>query len=83
MRFVNKPQLEYQLHERKNGSKFIKILLYINDADGYVEVARVNQSKSHWNDNGYGELDEIYDELNHNSIVTEFIAKTQPGMFNS
>lgn len=80
MAFVNRPQLEYQLCKRKNGSKFIKVLLYIFDADGCVEVGRINQTKSHWVENGYGEIEDIYHELKHNANVTEFTLKTNPVM---
>lgn len=82
MAFVSKPQFDYQLHERKNGSKFIKVLLYIFDADGYVEVGRINQSKSHWVDQGYGEIEDIYHELKHNANVTDLAVKINPGILN-
>lgn len=80
MGFVSMPQFKYQLNERENGKKFIKILLYIFDADGYVEVGRINQIKSHWVEHGYGDIEDIYHELSHNSNVTELTAKIQPGI---
>lgn len=80
MKFIGRTQFEYQLCERKNGTKYIGILLYVNDADGYVEVGRINQLKSHWVNQGYGEIEEIYDELKRNEIVADFIAKTHPGI---
>lgn len=80
MKIVGRPQFDYQLCERKNRSKFIKVLLYINDADGYVEVGRINQTKSWWVEHGYGEIEEIYDEIKGNSNVTDFVAKTNPLM---
>lgn len=82
MKIVSRPQFEYQLCKRKNKSKFIKILLYINDADGYVEVGRINQTKSWWTDQGYGEIEEIEDELSNNTKVAEFVATTQPTLLS-
>ncbi len=82
MKIVSRPQFEYQLYERDNGSKFIKILLYIYDADGYVEVGRINQISSYWVKQGYGSIDEIYHELQSNANVTEFVAKTHPTLLS-
>jgi len=57
-------QYEFRLYERKNGKKFIKIITYINDAEGYVEVARINPIKSSWNNDGEFSMDEVYATLN-------------------
>lgn len=46
MKIVGRPQFEYQLCERKSGSKFIKIPLYINDADGYGEIEDIEYELS-------------------------------------
>lgn len=78
MKIVGRPNFEYQIYERDNGSKFIKVLLYINDADGYVEVGRINKIKSHWTNNGYGDLEDVYSELKENANLADFIAKTNP-----
>ena len=82
MKIVSRTRFDYQLCERDNGSKFIKIMLYINDADGYVEVGRINQAKSYWVRQGYGEIEEVYCELCENKNVTEFIARTQPTLLS-
>lgn len=78
MKIISRPQFEYQLCERNNGKKFIKVLMQINDADGFVEVARINLTKSHWTDNDYTNVEEIYHELSSNANVIELLAKTQP-----
>lgn len=82
MKIVSRPQFEYRICERKNGKKFIKILLYVYDADGYVEIARINSIKSHWLEQGYGTIEELYDELIQNYKVTDFISKTQPTLLS-
>lgn len=73
MKHINKPNFEYLVCERKNGKKFIKILEYINDADGYVEVARINQIKSNWIENGWNDVVAIQQELEHNRAVTGMV----------
>ncbi|WP_404466565.1 hypothetical protein [Planococcus rifietoensis] len=78
MNIVTMPDFSYQLCERKNGNKFIKVLLYINDADGYVEVGRIKGSKSYWTDNGYGEIEDVYEELSKNANTVELLAKVNP-----
>ena len=57
-------QYEFMLCERKSGKKFIKIITYVEDAGGYIEVARINPIKSSWNQDGEFSIDEIYGTLN-------------------
>lgn len=78
MRIIKKPEYEFQLCQRSNGKIFIKILTEINDTSDYVEVARINTSKNHWTDNGYGEMEEIHDELSKNAILTELLFNVNP-----
>lgn len=78
MKIVTTPDFSYQLCERKNGNKFIKVLLYINDADGYVEVGRIKCAKSYWTDNGYGDIEDMYAELSKNANTVELLAKVNP-----
>lgn len=80
MSSVNIPQFEYQLCERNNGKKFIKVLLYIFDADGYIEIARINEVKTEWAEKGFTDIETIYDELVHNSVVTNHVARTNPSL---
>lgn len=80
MDFINIPQLKYQLCERNNGKKFIKILFYSFDADGYVEIARINEIKTEWLEKGFNDIEAIYAELVHNSKVTNHVARTYPSL---
>lgn len=56
-------EFDYILDERKNGKKFIKVIMYFNDADGWIEVARINPTANKWSEDGYGDLVHLYDEL--------------------
>ncbi len=38
-------RFEYILCKTKSGNQFIKIITWIPDADGYVEIARIRMSK--------------------------------------
>lgn len=78
MNIIRKPDFEFQLCERNNGKKFIKVLLEINDANGFIEVARINPSKNYWTEDGYGDMEEVYLELSKNSNLTELLSKVNP-----
>lgn len=80
MESVNIPQFEYQLYERTNGKKFIKVLTYSNTAEGYIEIARINEIKSEWAEKGFTDIEALYDELVQNSKVTNHIARTNPSI---
>lgn len=78
MSIVKKPEYEFQLCQRDNGKKFIKVITEINDANGYVEVARINPSKTYWTEQGYGDMEEIQTELSKNANLVELISKVNP-----
>ena len=82
MGIVSRPQFDYWMRERKNGQKYIKVMMYIYDADGYVEVARIHEGTSHWVRNGYGEIEDLYEELKENAKVTEVVARTKPSILS-
>lgn len=54
---------EFLLCERKNGKKFIKVIMYFDDADGYMEIARINPIKNEFIEKGYGDLEHLFHEL--------------------
>lgn len=54
---------EFLLCERKSGVKFIKVTTYCYDADGYIEVARINNIKSDWNRDGEYSIEHVFGEL--------------------
>ncbi|KOS61525.1 hypothetical protein FJQ98_16150 [Lysinibacillus agricola] len=60
---------EYILCERKNGKKFIKVIMYYNDANGYIEVARINPIKNDFSEDGYGDIDHLFSYLEDNQKV--------------
>ena len=39
-------RFEFIVYKRKSGSQFIKIITWIPDADGYIEIARINMNRS-------------------------------------
>lgn len=45
---LSKSDFKYVLCTRKNGSKFIKVIYDSYDVNGWVEIARINMSKSQW-----------------------------------
>lgn len=53
---------EFVLCTRKNGTKFIKIVYYSNEAAGWVEIARINLSKNEWVQDNFT-TEEVYEEL--------------------
>ena len=75
---INRPNLEYRLKERRNGSKYIQIVMYVNDVDGFIEVGRLKTTGLSWAENGYVDIEEVFKELKHNAQVTDFVAATNP-----
>ena len=61
-RALNKRQFDYMLCGRKNGTDFIKVIYDSYEADGWVEIARINLSKSEWVRDRFSTKD-IFDEL--------------------
>lgn len=59
---LNKRQFDYMLCGRKNGTDFIKVIYDSYEADGWVEIARINLSKSEWVRDRFSTKD-IFDEL--------------------
>ena len=59
---LNRKQFAYILCTRKNGSKFIKIVYDSYEVDGWVEIARINLSKSEWVENRFS-IEDVLDEL--------------------
>ena len=45
LRYVRKPLLEWRKCKRQNGTEFLKLVYYCNDAGGYIEAGRFNMSK--------------------------------------
>ena len=39
-------RFEFIVCKRKSASQFIKIIMWIPDADGYIEIARINMNPS-------------------------------------
>ena len=76
-KYINKlfsvDDFEYILCERKNGKKFIKVIKYFNDADGFIEVARINPIKNNFSEDGDGDLTHLYDVLHNLESITEGI----------
>lgn len=64
---------EYILCERKNGKKFIKVIMYFNDANGYVEVARINPIKNAFGEDGYGDINHLFSCLEDNQKIISSI----------
>jgi len=63
MKFDNMPKVfKWQKCKRKNGTEFLKLIWYSNDADGWVEVGRFNMSKSEFVQNIWS-LNDIYEDL--------------------
>ncbi len=56
-------RFEFILCETKTGSKFIKIITWIPDADGYIEIARIRMSKQDIVTNNIS-IEELVKELN-------------------
>lgn len=66
---------EYILCERKNGKKFIKVIMYFNDANGYIEVARINPIKNAFNEDGCGDMNHLFGFLENNQKVIDSVRK--------
>lgn len=58
---LHKP-FKWQKCKRKNGTEFLKLITWDNDAGGYIEVGRFNMSKCEYIQNNWN-LNDIYDEL--------------------
>lgn len=52
---------EYELNTRKNGSKYIRVLIYSNEHFNYIEVGRFNLSKNEWVQNNFSVEDVLED----------------------
>ncbi len=59
---LNRKQFDYILCTKKNGNKFIKVIYDSYEADGWVEVARINLSKSEWVEDRFS-IEDVLDEL--------------------
>ncbi len=63
MNYNNLPKtFKWHKCKRKNGTEFLKLIWYSNEADGWVEAGRFNMSKSEFVQNQWT-LNEIYEEL--------------------
>ncbi len=60
---ANRKMFNFTLCDRKNGTRFIKIIYYDSEAGGWVEVARINLSKNEWVQDNFT-MKDIFDELN-------------------
>jgi hypothetical protein len=58
----NKNYFEYKIYTRENGHKFIKILVYSNEGGGYVEVGRINLTRSEWVRDNFS-IEEVLDDI--------------------
>ena len=61
-KILNKQYFDYKIYKRKNGTKFIKILIYSNEHDGYIEVGRINMSKNEWVQNNFS-MQDIFGDI--------------------
>lgn len=73
-----KPKYEYQLCTRENGKQFIKIITYSKEAEGYIEVGRINPIKSEWTEASVDSMEDVYNELVQNSDVRKDFVERYP-----
>lgn len=52
----------YILCTRKNDTKFIKVVYDSYEADGWIEIARINLSKNEWVQNNFS-MEDVFGEL--------------------
>lgn len=57
----NSKYFEYEINIRKNGSKYIRVLIYSNEHFNYIEVGRFNLSKNEWVQNNFSTEDILED----------------------
>jgi hypothetical protein len=55
-------KFDYVLCTRKNGTKFIKVVHYSCEFDGWIEIARINLSKHEWVQNNFS-IEDVFEEL--------------------
>ena len=62
LKYSKKPLFEWILCKRKNGTEFMKLVYYSNEAGGNIEAGRFNMSKSEQVNNDWT-IEEIINEI--------------------